>query len=89
MGRGMQRPQQLKVNINELATVICECKNPVFTQGMLCKILPALASPTGSASLVHIPVFICSNCGKAYMADDLVNSPTLTAEDIIEQNSQG
>lgn len=80
MGRG--KAPQVNVNINELATVICECKNPIFTKGMLCKVIPALASPTGQAGLVHIPVFICNNCGKAYMAEDLVNGPTLTAEDI-------
>jgi hypothetical protein len=65
-----QKPVNLNVNANDLATLMCSCGKPLFEKVFMFKVLPSIMSPTGKAMLVGIEHIKCINCGAAYSAEE-------------------
>jgi hypothetical protein len=64
-----QKNEQIGFNVDptKLQTVSCpNCNGIFFEERMMFKELPAIQSPTGQASMIPIPVVICSECGTVH-----------------------
>ncbi len=59
------KPQQLKININDLEHVTCEdCKGDQFEVIWILHKVPAMLSQTGKASIFPVAYFRCLACFK-------------------------
>jgi hypothetical protein len=67
--KGMSPPPQmpkLNLDLSKATDVKCEnpkCGNYTFQEVVLLKEFSAIASPTGKAGIVPVPVFACNACG--------------------------
>jgi hypothetical protein len=55
---------RVNITIDQLPAVICdECKQEVFTEGVMLREVSPLISGERDSKLAPIPVFICKACG--------------------------
>ena len=59
----MNENMSMKININDLEEIKCQCGSPFFEQLFACKRIPVLQSPTGKEEIMPIPFFVCKSCG--------------------------
>lgn len=67
----MPQQQQINVDLAQCDTACCPCGNPIFRQALMAKILPALMSPSGRDTVINVPLYQCTKCGKAFMPEDM------------------
>ena len=73
MNNGQQ--PQMQVDFSKTTAEVCEkCKNDTFQQVYKMRKLSALLSPTGTPTMIPIPIFTCVKC-------DHINPEFLPKED--------
>jgi len=61
---GFQQPPQLKYSLKDTTEIKCDCGNNSFSENFLIRQLSRILTGAPKDSLVTIPVFSCSKCGK-------------------------
>jgi hypothetical protein len=64
MNRNNGGEMAIKLDINSLEDIKCECGCGFFEQIFAMKRVPALQSPTGREEILPIPFMVCKQCGK-------------------------
>jgi hypothetical protein len=67
-----QSPLNVKVNINDLKTVLCDCGGQYFDRVYMYKVIPAVYTPLGKVQLLAVQCIRCVKCGAVRTEEDVL-----------------
>lgn len=84
----MEQALDYRTNVVKSPNVVCECGSKLFTQQFVLKNLSKLVSPTGTAQVIEIPIYVCAKCGEVPKEfKENANYKYILGEENVEQNT--